>query len=206
MSEAELRFQREQLEGVVAVGTYLEDAAKRLGIRFDAECDPAADIHFCSMVIASGGDFLSKDTRAEKRFFRSNDRATGERLACQARIERGGEIVIMTKEKPAEESTGDESVEDKDERYVKEFAELPLEKQIANLVRLETIALGQTVSFIINSPFKVGEKLMDVMAEFGLRKEERQKEAARPEEHRTGNGEGESVVDAVEKSSGSGAA
>ena len=63
---------------------------------------------------------------------------------------------------------------------------MPLEKQIASLVQLETIALGETVSFIINSPFKIGEKIMDVMAEFGMKKEEREKEAVRPDEHKPG--------------------
>ena len=62
---------------------------------------------------------------------------------------------------------------------------MPLEKKIANLVQLETIALGETVSFIINSPFKIADKVMDVMAEFGFKKEEREKEAARPAEHKT---------------------
>jgi hypothetical protein len=90
----------------------------------------------------------------------------------------------MTKEKVAEEPVGEPAADaDANEQYRKEFAELPLEKQIANLVRLETIALGETVSFIINSPFKIADKFMDVMAEFGLKKEEREKEAARPAEH-----------------------
>ena len=64
-------------------------------------------------------------------------------------------------------------MEDRSEEYRKEFAEMPLEKKIANLVQLETIALGETVSFIINSPFKIADKVLDVMAEFGFKKEEK---------------------------------
>ena len=89
----------------------------------------------------------------------------------------------MTEEK-VNEPTAETPAGDMNEQYRKEFAELPLEKKIANLVQLETIALGETVSFIINSPFKIADKLMDVMAEFGFKKEEQQKEAARPAEHK----------------------
>ena len=97
----------------------------------------------------------------------------------------------MTKEKVKEEAPETESTEDKNEQYRKEFAELPLEKKIANLVQLETIALGETVSFIFNSPFKVADKIMDVMAEFGFKKEEREKNSARPEEHKAKESEPE---------------
>ena len=91
----------------------------------------------------------------------------------------------MTEEKEVKtEPTAEKSAADANEQYRKEFAEMPLEKKIANLVQLETIAIGETVSFIINSPFAIADKLMDVMAEFGFRKEEQQKTAARPEEHK----------------------
>jgi len=61
--------------------------------------------------------------------------------------------------------------------------QLPLEKKISSLLQLEAIALGETVSFVINSPFKVFEKAMDVMAEFGFKLEKEAKEATRPKEH-----------------------
>jgi uncharacterized 2Fe-2S/4Fe-4S cluster protein (DUF4445 family) len=184
MAEVEVRFEREGLEGIAAVGAYLVDLAKRFGVRFEDSCVPESNTHYCSVLVKSGSDLLSADSAAETEYFESNDREVGERLACQTRVERPGEIVIMTKEKVAEEPVGEPAADaDANEQYRKEFAELPLEKQIANLVRLETIALGETVSFIINSPFKIADKFMDVMAEFGLKKEEREKEAARPAAH-----------------------
>lgn len=197
MSEVEVRFEREDLEGVVAAGTYLIDAAKRLGVHFEEACDPATDVHHCSVMVTSGSELLSDETKAERRYFESIERGAGERLACQTKIERPGKLIVMTKEKKTEEPVAEAPVEAKDDQYLKEFAELPLEKQIANLVRLETIALGQTVSFIVNSPFKVGQKFLDVMAEFGFKKEEREKEAVRPEEHRS-NGAADDADDVVE--------
>ena len=218
MAEVEIRFERENLEGVVAVGTYLVDAAKRFGVRPEEACDLASGVHHCALEIKSGGDLLSPETKAESEFFKANGRKKGERLACQAKIERAGEVVVMTKKKVVEEPVVETPAEDKDEQYRKEFAEMPLEKKIANLVRLETIALGETVSFIINSPFTIADKVMDVMAEFGFKKEEKQKEAVRPEEHKADTAESavetdrpgeadatESVVEAEEPNKGASA-
>src|SRR5687768_2896633 len=193
MAEVEVRFERENLEGVAPVGIYLNDVAKRFGIRLEGACVPESDLHFCSLVISSGRDLLSAETKAETEHFAAHGRKDGERLACQVRIEKPGEVVIMTEEKASKEPAVEAAVDsDANEQYRKEFSEMPLEKQIANLVQLETIALGETVSFIINSPFKIADKLMDVMAEFGFKKEERQKQAVRPEEHKAEAGDPES--------------
>lgn len=184
MAEAEVRFIRENREGVVAVGTYLIDAAKRFGIHFEDVCATETDTHCCSVTVVSGSDLLSGLTKAETKHFEKHGRKTNERLACQVKIEKPGEVEIMTKEEvhdPAPEAKAADG--DSNEEYRKAFTEMPLEKKIANLVQLETIALGETVSFIINSPFKVADKVMDVMAEFGFKKEEREKEAARPADH-----------------------
>jgi ferredoxin len=182
MDEVEIKFERENLSGIVPVGSYLLDAAKRMGIRFEAACIPAAGAHFCLVEVRSGAELLSPLTAAETAWFANNGPAGNRRLACQARIEKAGEIAIMTEEK--KKSTTDEAgVDDKNEQYKKEFAEMPLEKKIASLVQLEAIALGETFSFILNSPYLIFDKAMDVMAEFGFKKEADARRAARPEEH-----------------------
>lgn len=187
MHEVEISFERENREGVVPPGTYLIDAAKRFGIRFDEGCDAASGTHYCAVNVTTGSQLLSEETKAEAEWFNSNPRGTNERLACQTRIEKPGEVIVMTKEKAKDPAGPAESTVDANEAFRKEFAELPLEKKIARLVELESMALGETVSFIINSPFKIGEKVMDVMAEFGFKKEERERDAVRPEEHKAGS-------------------
>jgi len=184
MLEAQVRFEREKREGLVAVGTYLIDAAKRFGIHFEDACIPETDSHFCSVAVSSGSDLLSGMTKVESEHFSKVGRKKNERLACQVKIENPGEVEIMTEEKVKDPAPESKTAADSSEEYRKAFAEMPLEKKIANLVQLETIALGETVSFIINSPFKIADKVMDVMAEFGFKKEEKQKEAARPAEHK----------------------
>ena len=182
MSVANVTFRREDREGIVAVGSYLADAAKRFGIRFENECLQDEDIHFCSLVVASGAEKMSPLTSVETEHFSSRGRKTDERLACQTKIEIPGDVVIMTTEKnngANDETTAD----DQSDQYKKDFTELPLEKKIATLVQLEAIALSETVTFIMNSPYLVFDKVMDVMAEFGLKKEEESKKSARPKEH-----------------------
>lgn len=84
-------------------------------------------------------------------------------------------------EKPTEE--------ERQEQYRKDFEELPLQKKIASLVELESIALSETLSFIINSPQKLVSMAMDVLAEMGLKLEDDAKKQNRPEEHHNGDGE-----------------
>ena len=203
MSDAEVRFEREDAEGLVAVGSYLSDAAKRFGVKFEAECIPAADEHYCQVQIVEGAEFLSEKTAAE------NDANLDEgwRIACHAKIEKAGEIEVMTKEKPAAVEEDKDQAED----YRKRFEDLPLEKKMAELVRLESMALSETLNFVVNSPYKVADKVMDFLAEFGFKAETEKKESAKPEEHRTNGGNGaksessevvegeESVVDSEER-------
>jgi ferredoxin len=177
--EVEIRFEREDRDGIVAVGTYIADAMKRMGIRLDGDCASGIEEHCCVVSITGGSENLSPLTVAEEQYFADKGRGTGDRLACQAKIIKGGEVTVMTKEKKEEQKT-----EDKADDYKKQFNEMPLEQKIANLVQLEAITLGETFSFIINSPFKVFEKAVDVMAEFGFKMEKEAHDAKRPQEHR----------------------
>ncbi len=181
MNEAEVVFEKEELEGIVPVGTYLSDAAKRIGVR-DGFCevvDIQAGQHHCAVEVKTGSEHLSARTDAELELLPDDMRKNGHRLACFARIESNGEIVVMTQKKK-EEGKPDESKPS--EEYKKTFADLPLEKKLSSLVELEAMALSETLSFVINSPYKVADKFMDVLAEFGLKKEADEKQAARPAE------------------------
>ncbi|MGC2234845.1 MAG: hypothetical protein WA584_01620 [Pyrinomonadaceae bacterium] len=191
MEEVDIKFERENISGVAAAGIYLFDAAKRFGV--DVECERTGETDACAMQILQGRELLSDLTKAEIEQLSDERRKNGERLACQAKIEKSGEVTVMTKEKVKEEK---EPTEARKEEYRKEFEELPLEKKIASLVELEAIALGETLSFVINSPYKAVEKVMDVLAEFGLKFEKEAKEATRPPEHKSedaANGDDDAV-------------
>lgn len=178
MNEAELKFEREERGGIVAVGTYLYDAARRMGV--EIECKPLGESDDGAVFIKAGAEFLSQVTEREKTHLTDERRANGERLARQVKIESAGEIIVMTHEKKKEEKPKEEV---RVEEYRKQFEELPLEKKIASLLELEGITLSETVSFVLNSPTHIVGKIMDVMAEFGLKIEDSEKKAKRPPEH-----------------------
>lgn len=175
--EAELKFEREEKEGVAVVGTYLIDASRRLGIQIETECGRLGLCDSCAVTVSQGAEFLSQPTKAENEKLSEERRQNGERLACQVKIEGEGEIVILTREKKEEIKV------DKAEEYRNQFSELPLEDKIAQLVKLEAIALGETFNFILNSPSKIIGLGIDVLAKFGLKLEDEMKKATRPEEH-----------------------
>lgn len=176
--EAELKFERENTDGVAVVGSYLIDAARRLGVEIFDECGRLGLCDSCAVTIKSGAEFLTPPTKAEIEQLSEERRSNGERLSCQAKIASEGEIVVLTKEKVEEKPV------DVNENYRKEFAELPLDKKVANLVQLEAMTLSETFSFILNSPQKIVGAVMGVMAQFGLKIEDEEKKAKRPAEHK----------------------
>jgi ferredoxin len=175
--EAELKFERENRNGIGVVGSYLIDAARRLGVEIRDESGRLGLDDSSAVTVKSGAEFLSAPTKAEKEQLTEERRANGERLASQAKIEKAGEIVILTSERK------EEPVIDPNEEYRKEFAELPLEAKIANLVKLESMALSETINFVLNSPYAIGGKIVDVLAQFGFKIDEEAKKTAQPEEH-----------------------
>lgn len=196
MEQVEVKFEGTDRSGLIAVGTYLIDAAGRLGVDVEDDCGRLGECDSCAMKIISGGDLLSAPTSAELKQLGEQRLADGERLSCQAKLEKAGEVVIMITQKNEENKPETEA--EAAEEYRKKFEELPLEKKIASLVELEAIALGETFSFIVNSPYLIVGKIMDVMAEFGLKLDEKDREAKKPKEHQ--NGENGSTAKAKAKS------
>lgn len=175
--ECEIKFVREGVEGVVPVGTYLIDAMKRLGVAPVEPCERTKGIHHCAVVVSTGIDMLSVPRATETEHFSTNGRRSNERLACETKVERPGEITIMTQE--TKTAAPKEPVKD---RFQAEFEALPLEEKISKLFKMEAVTLGETISYVIDSPMEVFRKVGDVMADFGRKVEEEAKKATRPAE------------------------
>lgn len=188
MAEAEIRFD-EGREGLIPVGSYLIDAARRFGAIADANCFEL-DEHICKFQIQQGDEVLSEVGGDESALLTEEERKRNYRLGCFTRIEKPGVIVAMAEKKKESKETTEQETDNRDETYRKEFAELPLEKKISNLVHLEAMALSETFAFVINSPFKIFEKVGDVLAEFGFKKEEQEKQRSRPAEGKTNGSKG----------------
>ena len=175
--ESEIKFEPEGIEGVVPVGTYLIDAMKRLGVAKGDLCQRPKGIHHCAVIVSAGLDLLSVPLASETEHFASNGRRTNERLACETKVERPGEITIMTQE--TKTAAPKEPAKDK---FQAEFEALPLEEKISKLFKMEAVTLGETISYVIDSPMEVFRKVGDVMADFGRKIEEEAKKATRPAE------------------------
>jgi ferredoxin len=103
MNEVEIKFEREDRNGIVAVGTYLLDAARRLGIELESEQFGETD--FFVVKVTSGSELLSAPTKTEIELLSAERRGQGERFAGHAKIERPGEISVMTTEKKTRRKT-----------------------------------------------------------------------------------------------------
>lgn len=178
--EAELKFEKENINGIAVVGSYLIDAAKRLGVEITDDCGRLGLCDTCAVTVVSGAEFLTEPTKAEIEQLSEERRSRGERLSCQAKIASEGEIVIRTHEKKDERP--DE--QRRHEEYRREFDALPLEQKISRLMELEAVALGETLSFILNAPYAIGGKVVDILSGFGFQFDKDAKEARKPEEHR----------------------
>ncbi|MEJ7616666.1 MAG: 2Fe-2S iron-sulfur cluster-binding protein [Pyrinomonadaceae bacterium] len=175
-----LSFENEDLSGVVAEGTYLWDAAKRLGVKLPAECEGRGECDTCAVVVVQGATMLSSLTNAERERLSPKRLAAGERLACQARVEEGGDLVLRLVPATEREETSDETVKG----LRKEFRELPLNRKLSTLAELEAVTAFQALNAISNVPYLIGGKVLELLAIFGRNKDRRERNARRPTEHR----------------------
>lgn len=191
----EIKFEVEsqpERSGVVPESTYLWDAAKRLGVHLKAECDGRGTCDTCAVTVLKGSELLSTATSAEMQHLTDERRKNGERLACQARVERNGELTLMVKKQEVEEEETKKGSEPRDFR--KDFQELPFEKKFATIVQLEAVALSETLNYVSNLPNFIVGKVMDLMGTFGKRMEEQKRAEKRPEEHKATETNGASAT------------
>ncbi len=166
--------------GVVAEGTYLWQTAKRLGVRLPAECDGRGECDTCAVVVEQGATLLSALTSAARERLSPDRLLAGERLACQAKVERGGDLVLRPVPATEREETTEETVSD----FRKGFKELPLQQKLRTLAEFEAVTAYQALSALIDLPFNVIEKGLDVLAGRGRRLGQSEREVKRPAEHR----------------------
>ncbi|HMO80978.1 MAG TPA: hypothetical protein PKD24_09315 [Pyrinomonadaceae bacterium] len=202
MQEVFVKFADSELSGVVPVGTYVADCFSRFGFRPLSRCSGELGEHHCKFVAIAGAALLSKPTETEVEFLGGNEGVESVRLGCQTFFEEPGEIEIKMEHQPEEEEgKSDEATNNGSgsESYREVFSKLPLEKKIAELAHLEAVAFNETVAYVINSPYKVFDKVLDVFSELGLRKEMAERAASVPPEHRTESADGDRGVKQVRK-------
>ena len=95
---------------------------------------------------------MSEPTKTELEIARRGQIYQGRAPGLPGENRKSGRTCSYDEKEKRQEEAEKEKEKKKDEEFRKEFDELPLEKKIAALVELETVALGETFSFMINSP------------------------------------------------------
>ena len=150
-----------------------------MGVRLPAECEGRGECDTCAVIVREGATLLSELTTAERERLSPERLAAGERLACQAKIERGGTLIL----EPVPVTERAETTEETKKDFSTEFRTLPLQQKLATLVELEAIAAAQTFKAVADLPGALIQKGLSVMADFGRAREQRQHAEHRPAEH-----------------------
>ncbi|HEX8719628.1 MAG TPA: 2Fe-2S iron-sulfur cluster-binding protein [Pyrinomonadaceae bacterium] len=159
--------------GLVAEGTYLLDAARRMGVRLPLECGGRGECDTCAVAVEEGAQFLSDLTDGERRHLGEARLAAGERLACQARAARGGTLVLRPVPVVKRAETTEETAKD----FREEFRRLPLRKKLATLAGLEAEMAYTTLRRAADIPFDLFGKGLDLFG--GRGRKLSQEESAR---------------------------
>lgn len=164
------------LTGLVAEGTFLLDAANRMGVRLPAECGGRGECDTCAVAVEEGAALLSAQTEAELKHLGADRLASGERLACQARAERAGSIALRPVPVAKREETTEETAKD----FKEEFRRLPLRKKLATLAGLEAEMAYETLVRAVDIPFELFGKGLDLLGGRGRRLSQADRERRRP--------------------------
>jgi ferredoxin len=153
-----ITFEPTGLSGVVAEGTYLIDAARRMGVSLGTGCTIGkGECPECLVSIKSGDNLLSAPSAAELKQLAVEDLAQSHRLACQVKLQFPGEVVVMASAR----KPGGGSPRDTKSELKRDFGSLPLTEKLATLVQLEAITMSEAFDAMIEKPLAFGARTMD---------------------------------------------
>jgi len=155
-----ITFEPSGISGVVAEGTYLIDAARRMGVPLGAGCTSGkGECPACFVSVQAGADLISPPSVAEEKQIGREQLDQALRLACQVKLENHGDVVVMAAPRPHSRPAPDEA----ESELRKKFGTLPLKKKIATLVQLETITMSEAFDSAIEKPLAFGSKTFDAI-------------------------------------------
>lgn len=155
-----ITFQPSGISGLVAEGTYLIDAARRMGASLGAGCTSGkGECPACVVTVKAGADLLSAPSAAEEKQLGVEYLDQAYRLACQVKIENQGEVVVMVAARPQTTSTP----VDTESELRKKFGSLPLKKKMAALMQFEAITMSEAFDTAIEKPLAFGSKTFDAI-------------------------------------------
>jgi ferredoxin len=231
-----ISFEPDGRNGLVAGGTFLWDAAKRLGVTMPSYCESRAECDECALIIKEGMGSLSPVTDVERAKLGEERLQAGERLACQAKIIGPDDVIIeVPQEKKPEEDAWTQFGKEfgkmpLDKKYAtlteleqavlmqkqaskiasihntaasiafrKEFDEMSMAEKLAKLAQLESAASVSTALSVLNLPWTIGEKVLDLIAVQGKKIHIQEKEDRHAQDTRTEERSEKKVEDESQK-------
>lgn len=153
-----ITFEPSGISGVVAQGTYLIDAARRMGAPLGTGCTAGkGECPACLISVKSGVEVLSPPSLAEETQLGNENLDQSLRLACQVKLENKGDVVVMVATRPESRPTASDSAAE----LQKKFGALPLRQKLATLVQLEAITASETLDAAIEKPLALGSRAFD---------------------------------------------
>ena len=154
-----ITFEPSGINGLVAEGTYLIDAARRMGAPLGAGCTSGkGECPSCVVSVKAGANLLSAPSLAEEQQLGTEQLDQSLRLACQVKLENHGDVVVMAAARPERSAAVDDGSE-----LTKRFGALPLGKKLATLVQLEAITMSEAFDSAIEKPLAFGSKTFDAI-------------------------------------------
>ena len=155
-----ITFEPSGISGVVAQGTYLIDAARRMGAPLGAGCTAGkGDCPACVISVKSGAELLSPPSAVEEKQLGADQLDQSLRLACQVKLENQGDVIVMVAARPQPRPVDS----DNEAELRKKFGALPLGKKIATLVAFEAITASEAFDSAIEKPLAFGSKTFDAI-------------------------------------------
>src|SRR5258708_10627409 len=145
----EITFAEDGGQGLVAPGTSLWEAAKRLGVPLRADCKGRGECDSGAVTIRSGSNVLSPVTEFEEA--RLGERlAAAERLACQAKVVKAGQVAVQIL--PAVNGAAEKTV----------LRDAPLGQQVGAFIEVQATMMSEAVNVLLGKSNALVAKFLNL--------------------------------------------
>jgi ferredoxin len=134
----EITFEIDEGHGLVAEGASLWEAAKRLGVRLPADCQGRGECDACAVLVSEGSELLSPANEIEVKILGPVRLGLTERLACQTKLERPGEVVV--RQSPVAPASGAKPEAGK--------VALPFKQKVSEFIESEAMKISAAMNLL----------------------------------------------------------
>lgn len=164
----QITFEPNGDSGLVAEGTSIWEAARRLGVSLRAECKGRGECDSCAVIINRGGALLSTATSAEEKMLGPERLGQAERLGCQAILLNQGEITLRLAPVAEENSERQNTLRG-----------LPLKEKVGALIELEAVTIIEALNSLRGRYHALIGKVLNLTPETTKEAEQTTKDAKR---------------------------